>query len=63
MNFTFNRAPVGANDFADHWYSYDEVDGDYEMEHFSVEHDEQTLTPYIHRAHGMAAEHATRLSP
>ena len=28
MNFTFNRAPVGANDFADHWYSYDEVDGD-----------------------------------
>lgn len=50
MNFTFNRAPVGANDFADHWYSYDEVDGDYEMEHFSVEHDEQTLIPYIHRA-------------
>ena len=40
MNFTFNRAPVGANDFADHWYSYDEVDGDYGMEHFSVEHDE-----------------------
>ena len=50
MNFTFNRAPVGANDFADHWYSYDEADGDYEMEHFSVEHDEQTLIPYIHRA-------------
>ena len=50
MNFTFNRAPVGANDFADHWYSYDEVDGDYGMEHFSVEHDEQTLIPYIHRA-------------
>ena len=50
MNFTFNRAPVGANDFADHWYSYNETDGDYEMEHFSVEHDEQTLIPYIHRA-------------
>ena len=30
MNFTFNRAPVGANDFADHWYSYNETDGDYE---------------------------------
>ena len=50
MNFTFNRAPVGANDFADHWYSYDEVDGDYDMEHFSVERDEETLIPYIHRA-------------
>ena len=50
MNFTFNRAPVGANDFADHWYSYDEVEGDYDMEHFSVERDEETLIPYIHRA-------------
>ncbi len=51
MNFTFPTArPVGANDFADHWYSYDEVDGDYDMEHFSVERDEETLIPYIHRA-------------
>lgn len=49
MNFTFNRAPVGANDFADHWYSYNETDGDYEMEHFSVEHDDRRV-PYIHRA-------------
>lgn len=50
MNFTFNRAPVGANDFADHWYSYDEVEGDYELKHFSVERDEQVLIPYIHAA-------------
>lgn len=50
MNFTFNRAPVGANDFADHWYSYDEVEGDYELNHFSVERDEQVLIPYIHAA-------------
>ncbi|MBT1166588.1 glycoside hydrolase family 30 protein [Bifidobacterium simiarum] len=50
MNFTFNRAPVGANDFADHWYSYNETEGDYEMEHFSVARDEETLIPYIHSA-------------
>lgn len=50
MNFTFNRAPVGANDFADHWYSYDEVEGDYELKYFSVERDEQVLIPYIHAA-------------
>lgn len=50
MNFTFNRAPMGANDFAESWYSYDEVEGDYALEHFSVERDEKTLIPYIHRA-------------
>jgi glucosylceramidase len=50
LNFTFNRTPVAANDFAASWYSYDETDGDYDLEHFSVEHDEDTLIPYIRRA-------------
>ncbi|BAR07122.1 glycosyl hydrolases family 30 [Scardovia inopinata] len=50
LNFTFNRAPVGANDFAEKWYSYDEIDGDYSLDHFSVENDEHSLIPYIHHA-------------
>lgn len=50
LNLAFNRTPVAANDFAAGWYSYDETDGDYELEDFSVEHDEQTLIPYIRRA-------------
>ncbi|MFT9111832.1 MAG: glycoside hydrolase family 30 protein [Bifidobacterium psychraerophilum] len=50
LNFTFNRAPVGANDFAEQWYSYDEHDGDYSLEHFSVGHDDDTLVPYIRHA-------------
>nr|MDK6329048.1 glycosyl hydrolase [Alloscardovia omnicolens] len=50
MNFVFNRAPVGANDFSLDWYSYDETDGDYELENFSIERDEKTLIPYIQRA-------------
>jgi len=50
LNLTFNRTPVGANDFAASWYSYDETDGDYDLEHFSVDHDEQTLIPYIRQA-------------
>ncbi len=49
-NFGFNRTPVGANDFAATWYSYDETPGDYDLEHFSVEHDEQTLLPFIRGA-------------
>ncbi len=50
MNFVFNRAPVGANDFSLNWYSYDETDGDLELKDFSVERDEKTLIPYIKRA-------------
>ncbi len=46
-NLTFNRIPVGANDFSLDWYSYNEQDGDFQMEHFSVAHDEKTLIPLI----------------
>ena len=49
-NLTVCRMPVGANDFATDWYSYDEVDGDYALEHFSIEHDDATLVPYIKAA-------------
>ncbi|NDR54119.1 glycoside hydrolase family 30 beta sandwich domain-containing protein [Actinomyces sp. 565] len=49
-NLTVCRMPVGANDFATDWYSYDEVDGDFALEHFSVEHDDATLVPYIQAA-------------
>lgn len=50
LNFTFNRTPIGANDFAETWYSYDETDGDYDLKEFSVDHDKQTLIPYINNA-------------
>ncbi len=50
LNFRFNRAPIGANDFAETWYSYDETDGDYELNDFSIAHDEKTLIPYIKNA-------------
>ena len=49
-NLSVCRMPVGANDFAVDWYSYDEIDGDYVLEHFSIEHDETTLVPYIRAA-------------
>lgn len=49
-NFTICRMPVGANDFSNNWYSYDETDGDFEMKHFSIANDEQTLIPYIKSA-------------
>lgn len=44
------RMPIGANDFARDWYSYDEVDGDFALEHFTIDNDEDTLVPYIKAA-------------
>jgi glucosylceramidase len=44
------RMPVGANDFATEAYSYDEVDGDFSLSRFSIEHDQKTLVPFLRAA-------------
>ena len=49
-HFTFCRMPIGASDYALEWYSLNETDGDYAMEHFSIERDKQYLIPYINEA-------------
>jgi len=48
--FTFCRMPIGANDFSIAPYSYDDIDGDFELKHFSIDHDLETLVPFIHAA-------------
>jgi O-glycosyl hydrolase len=48
--FTLCRMPVGANDFSRDWYSYDEVDGDFALEHFTIANDLETLVPFIKAA-------------
>jgi len=45
--FTLCRLPIGANDYAESWYSHNETPGDFAMEHFSIERDRQGLIPYI----------------
>lgn len=49
-NLSHCRVPIGANDYAEDWYSLDEFDGDYAMEKFSLERDERMLIPYIRAA-------------
>lgn len=49
-NFTLGRVPMGANDFALSWYSYDETPDDYAMKHFSIDRDRQAILPFIHAA-------------
>ena len=49
-NFSICRMPIGANDFSLDWYSYDEVPGDFGLEHFSISKDLETLVPFIKSA-------------
>lgn len=48
--FTHGRVPMGASDYARAWYSFNETEGDYAMEHFSIERDKGCLLPYITHA-------------
>lgn len=50
LNLSLCRMPVGANDFSRDWYSYDEVADDFDLEHFSIAHDDDTLVPFIRAA-------------
>ena len=48
--FSYNRMPIGANDFSLDWYSHNETAGDFAMEHFSIRRDRQALIPFIQAA-------------
>ena len=50
LRFDFCRLPVGASDYAAEWYSHNETDGDFAMEHFSIDRDKKILIPYIKEA-------------
>ena len=49
-NLSMGRMPLGANDFSLDFYSYDETDGDFELKDFSIDHDRQTLLPFVKSA-------------
>jgi glucosylceramidase len=49
-NFNMGRMPVGANDFSRNWYSYNEHEGDFKMQKFSIQNDLETLVPFIKNA-------------
>lgn len=62
-NFTFCRFPVGANDFSESWYSCNDTEGDYAMEHFSTKRDEKYLVPYIKEAQQINPDLSFFVSP
>lgn len=49
-NFRYCRLPIGANDFAESWYSYDETEGDFALDHFSIDRDRRYIIPFLREA-------------
>lgn len=50
LDLHYNRLPIGASDFAESWYSHNETEGDFAMEHFSIARDHVHLLPYYQAA-------------
>lgn len=63
LGFKFCRTNIGSCDFSTEVYSYDDVPEDYNLEHFSVEHDERELIPMIKAALRIAPDIKILASP
>lgn len=50
FGFDYCRLSIGANDFALGWYSYNETEADYAMEHFSIDRDKKYIIPMVKEA-------------
>ena len=62
-NLNVCRLPIGANDYAESWYSLDETPGDFALEQFSIQRDKRCLIPYIHEALALQPEMTLFASP
>src|SRR5579862_1526838 len=49
-HFSYCRLPMGANDFAESWYSYDETPRDFALKDFSIERDRRAILPFLNSA-------------
>ena len=50
LRYNMARLPIGSCDFSLSNYNYDDVSGDAELTHFSIDHDKDLIIPFIHQA-------------
>ena len=50
LQYNMARLPIGSCDFSLGNYNYDNVDGDTNLEHFTIDHDKEKIIPFIKRA-------------
>lgn len=63
LGLTIGRLPIGANDFAMDYYSYDDHPGDYQMKYFSIDRDKRYLLPMAKAALKIAPDMSFFASP
>ncbi len=56
LHLSMGQIPIGSGESARGRYFPSEVDGDYEMEHFTIERDEVNLIPYVEAARAVNPE-------
>lgn len=55
IEYTIGRVPMASCDFSTHQYSYDDVDGDYQLTHFALApEDTKYKIPFILQAHAVS---------
>lgn len=50
LQYNMGRLPIGSCDFSLDHYTYDEVVGDTNLTHFTIEHDKERIIPFIKQA-------------
>ena len=63
LRFTHGRVSMNANDYAREWYSCDDVNGDFELRYFNIEHDKRTIIPLARAAQHYQASLQLFMSP
>lgn len=63
LHFTHGRISMNANDYARAWYSCSEVNGDFGLKYFNIEHDKQNIIPLAKAAQHYCPELQLFMSP
>lgn len=63
IGYSFCRSTINSCDFSEDFYCYDDVDGDFELEHFDISHDKETVIPAILEAKKVAEDLILYSSP
>lgn len=63
IRFNRGRISPGANDYARGWYSCDETPGDFELRHFNIDRDRQSIIPFIRKAQALRPDMTFWISP
>lgn len=63
IGYSFCRSTINSCDFSEDFYSYDDVDGDFELQHFDIAHDKEKIIPVIKMAFNKSKDLRLYCSP